>query len=274
MNVIESLIYGLISGLTEFLPVSSFGHQTILKLLIGVNHAEPLRDILIHTSMLLAIIVCCGTYIEKLRRGQKISSRSRRARHIDNSNAYDLRLIKSAALPMLILMLLKLFAGNLSDNLALVALFFIGNGLIIYIPDHWPHSNKDARNMSALDSFVMGLFGALAFLPGFSRVGCMMSCAIARGANKQKAFSWVLVLSIPAIILLLIMDFISIFSVGIGVLSFQIILGYILSAIMAFVSSCCGIYIMQFITVRSGIAPFGFYCWGMALLSFILYLTA
>lgn len=275
MNIIESLIYGLISGLTEFLPLSSLGHQAVLKNLFGVTYAEPLRDVFIHIGLLLAIISSCGTYIEKLRRDQKNGRRGRRARYVDSSTVYDLRIIKSAAVPMLLVMLLlQMFTNNITGNLAFVALFFILNGLLIYIPEHLPQSNKDASQMSALESLLMGLIGALSILPGFSRVGCMFSCAIARGADKQKALNWVLILSIPAVVFLLLLDFISIFSVGIGVITFQVILGYILSAISAFTAACCGIYIMRFITLRSDISVFGYYCWGMAMLSFILYLTA
>lgn len=274
MNIWESLLYGLISGLTEFLPVSSKGHQAVLKELFGVTDAEPLRDIMIRISFLLAIIICCGTYIEKLRRDQKTGRRSRRNRFIDSSTAYDLQIIKTAGSSMLAVMLLAGFTGSFAGNLAMVALFFVINGLALYIPEHLPHSNKDASKMSALDGLLIGISSALSILPGISRVGCSLSCSIARGADKQKALNWVLVLSIPATVLWLVFDLISLFTVGIGYLTFQIFLGYLLSAMVAFAAACCGIYIIRFITLRSDISFFGYYCWGMALLSFILYLTA
>lgn len=274
MNIIESLIYGLISGLTEFLPVSSYGHQVVLNELFGVDSIEPVRSILIHVAVLLSIIVCCGTYIEKLRRDHRTGRRGRRKRHFDSSTAYDLRIIKSAAVPMLLFMLLQAFADQLSHNLAFVALFFAFNGIMVYIPEHLPQSNKEASQMSALDSLLIGLSAALSIFPGMSGTGCSLSCAVIRGADRQKALNWVLILSIPAILILLVFDFISLFSVGLGAVTFQSILGYILSAIAAFAAACGGISIIQFITMRSGISPFGYYCWGMSLLSFILYLTA
>ena len=273
MNILKSLIYGLISGLTEFLPVSSGGHQTLLREILGISDSEPLRDILIHISLLIAILICCGTYIEKLRRDQR-TGRNRRTRHFDSSTSYDLRMIKTACTTMLAIMLIGSFLDDFSCGLAFTALFYVVNGLIIYIPEHLPQSNKDASRMSAFDSILIGFCGALSIFPGMSRVGCALSCALVRGADRQKALNWVLIMGIPALVLMIIFDLISIFTVGIGVLTFQAVLGYILSAIAACGAACCGIYIMQFITMRSGISAFGYYCWGMALLSFILYLTA
>ncbi len=276
MNILESIVLGLITGLTEFLPVSSRGHQAILKELFGISVAEPLRDLLIHIAILLAIIVSCGTYIERLRREQKMSVKSgkRRSRHMDNRTAYDFRLIRTAGFPMLLGMLALFYTSSLENNLAVVALCFVINGLIVYIPEHLSHGNKSASQMSAFDSLLIGLFGALSVFPGISRVGAAQSCAVARGADQEKALNWIWVLSIPAIAFLILLDLISIFSVGLGTVTAASVAGYFLAALVAFCSACLGIYLMHFFTIRSVQSAFGFYCWGAGLLSFILYLMA
>lgn len=274
MNLLQSFIYGIISGLAEFLPISSQGHQAMLKKIFGVTAQEPFRDLLIHISLLLAVAVCLGTYIQRLRREMKIHGRTskRVSKHMDKRTAYDLRLIRTAVTPMLIVLLLKLATGKLSDNLSLTALFFLINGLIVYIPEHLPQSNKDARQMSAFDSFLVGLCAGLSAFPGVSRVGASLSCCIARGADREKALQWVYILSIPAFVMLMILDIIQIISGGMGLSSFAYFGSCLLSAVGAFGSACIGIFLMRFIAVRSGFSAFGYYCWGAALLSFILYL--
>ena len=63
MNWLQSLIYGLISGLTEHLPVSSLAHQRILHSLFGVSQSDPICDLLVHLAVLFAVFFsafCCA----------------------------------------------------------------------------------------------------------------------------------------------------------------------------------------------------------------------
>lgn len=276
MNILQSIVYGFVSGLSAFLPISSRGHQELLKAFFGVSSPEPLRDLMIHIALLCAVWISCGTYIEKLRRELRSVSagRGRRDRHRDRRTFYDMRFLKNAAFPMLAVMLIFRMLVKSGSSLAGIAFFFLLNGILIFIPEYLPHGNKDTKTMSALDAFLTGLVGGLSVLPGISGVGASVSCAVARGADKTKAYGWILVLSIPAILLWILFDIVSFFVTGIGVLSFLSVLGYILSAIFAFISAMAGIYLMRFIAVRSGFSAFAFYSWGAALLSFLLYLTA
>lgn len=271
MNLLQSLLYGIISGFSEFLPISSRGHQIFLKKLFGTSASEPIRDLMIHIALLLAVIMCCGTYIVRIRREMK-TSRVRRSRRGDKRVLYDFRLIRTAVYPMLALLLLHNFVSGLSDNLALLALFWGINGVILYIPDHLPNGNKDGSKMSTLDSILLGITCGLSVIPGFSRIGAGISLTTARGAEKMKAYDWILLISIPALIFWIIIDLFALISTGFGAINFLVFLGYFISSVSAFAAAVAGIYLMRFMTVRASLSPFGLYCWGAALLSFILYL--
>lgn len=276
MNWIQSILYGLVSGLAEFLPISAAGHQRLLLELMGVDSSEPVRNLLIHLAVMAALLVCCGTYIEKLRRDRKNTSRGRRrtASYYDSRTVYDGRVIGTAIVPMGILLLLTGLCAGVFDSIIFTAMFFLINGIILYVPEHLPHGNKDARKMAGLDALGIGLFAGLSVLPGVSRVGSAMSFAIGRGADKQKALQWVLVLSIPAIAIGILFDVIGIFSVGLAGITFPAVFGYFCSAVSAFGAACAGIYFIRFFCVRSNLTVFGFYSWGAALLSIIVYLMA
>lgn len=272
MNLLESLIYGLISGLSEFLPISCQGHQALVKHIFGVESPEPVRDIFVHMAILVAVIVASGTYLDRIRRERKMKSSRRRGMQAERTVFQELRVIRTAAIPMLLGILVYIFAGKLGNSFGWLTLFFVINGLILYIPEHLPHANKGTAQLGPFDSLLIGLFGGLSFLPGVSRVGGSLSCAVARGADQAKAYNWILILSIPALILLVIIDFISIFTAGLGQITLLGILGYFISAIAAFGAAFAGIYFMRRLVSQSSITFFSFYCWGIALLSFFLYL--
>lgn len=272
VNILESLIYGLISGLTEFMPISSQGHQALLKQIFGVTSPDPIRDIMVHIAILAAVFVTTATYLDRIRRERKIRSRRKRNTQADRNVAQELQLIRTAAIPMLIGIVVSAFTVNWGKNLGWLAIFFILNGVILYIPEHLAHGNKSAGLLGPLDSLLIGLGGALSFIPGISRVGGSLSCAIARGADQEKAYNWILVLSIPALVLILILDVIGIFFTGFGTITFVTVVGWFLSSITAFGSAIAGIYLMRIITAKSSITALSYYCWGVASLSFLLFL--
>ena len=57
MSFMNSVIYGLISGLTEIFPVSAQANQMVMRQLFGVAQKEPIRDVLIHIAVLLAVLI-------------------------------------------------------------------------------------------------------------------------------------------------------------------------------------------------------------------------
>lgn len=272
MNWIQSLIYGLVSGLSEFLPISSHGHQSLLIQLFGMDTRDPIRDLVVHLSLLLALYTGCRTIIEQLRREQNLKVHNRR-NHRTTHGVLELRLIKNAAIPMLIGMLLLSYGRKTDINLLTLSLFFLINGIILFIPSRMMQGNKDARTMSGLDSLITGCAAAFSALSGISRIATTTSVTLARGADRQKALTWALLLSIPALIALLGIDLIHIVSQFGQIHFWANFLGYFLSGVTAFCGGIIGIDFIKFLTVRTGYTAFAYYSWGAALLSFLLYLT-
>lgn len=271
MNWLESIIYGLVSGVAEFLPISSRAHQDLLLMLFGESGHDPFRDFLVHGAMLAAIISGCRAMLEQLRRESNARLHSR-SMYNRSRVLQEVRLLKNALLPLVIGILVLTYSVASKSNMLYVALLLLINGIILFIPDRMIRANRDARSMSGLDSFLMGAFGALSALPGFSRVGCTTSVAVCRGADQRKALDWALLLSIPALALLMLIDIFGMFSF-VGIASFwSNFLGYILSGAGAYIGGHLGIMLIKFLIVRTGLSDFSYYCWGAALISFILYL--
>lgn len=274
MSMLESAIYGLVSGFSEFSVISPQGHQSLLMLLFGLDNREFLRDLLVHIGTLASVFFSCRRMMVNLRREQLIASRSRRNPTYTRTGISDIKLVKSAIFPMVLLLLLYFKSKSIEHKPLVLALAFLLNGIFLLIPEHLPRGNKDSRSMSGLDSVLIGFISGLSCLPGLSRISLAVGVSTVRGAERKYGYNWALLLSIPALILFIIFDLYSLFSVGLGTVSFVVILGYLLSAIMAFVSGCTSISLMYFLIERTGLSAFAYYSFGAALFSVVLYLIA
>lgn len=274
MGFLERVLYGLISGITEILPVSSQAHQRLMLMLFGAGERDPLMDLMIHFAVLLAVFNVCYSTIARLRREEKTKS-LRRRRTAFNSNAaaiFEIRLLKSAALPLCIGLFSYLFFSKWENSLLWLVFAWILNGVVLYLLGHMRQGNKEARSMSGFDGILIGIAGVLSAIPGLSRMGIMIAVSVLRGADKRHALSWALLLSIPAMAVFMLIDIIGIASVGIGAVSVSYIAGCIGGAAAAFAGSYISILLIQFLIVRFDLSGFSYYCWGTAMLSFILYL--
>lgn len=274
MSVIENIIYGLISGLTEFLPVSGSGHQTLLHHLFGVNTRVALQDILVHIGILLAAFVVCRDNVARLRWEQTTATTVRRnkSRRMDTQSHYELRLLKSTIVPMLLGTVLFRLLTRSEGNLSSLMWLFVVNGVILLIAEHMRQGNRDARTMTGFDGIAIGFATAASVLPGLSGTGITLSYTTARGADVQKATNWVILLVLPATLFAICGDILYIFGNGFGVGSFLIILGCILSGICAFFGGVIGISFLRLLVSNTSVFQLSYYSFGLALLSFLLYL--
>ena len=201
ITMIQSILYGLVCGFAEFLPVSSQAHRSILNCLFGVDQEEPLMVMFLHIGALLALIISSMSLLQRFQREMEIKrlARRRSRRQPDELALLDMSIVKTACTVLLIGFVFYFEAAALHGNLPMVAIFLVVNGLILHVPLYLPKGNKDARTMSRLDAMLLGLGSALAMLPGVSRIGVSTSVGISRGAAPQNAYKWALLISIPAL---------------------------------------------------------------------------
>lgn len=275
LNWFEGLIYGLISGITEFLPVSSRAHQALMLKLFGETGAGNLLTLLVRLAVLLALFTDCRNYLEQLRREQRLAAipKRRRKRQPDQARLLELRLLKTAVVPLLMGFVAYLYLRHWSGDLLMVCIFLILNGVLLYLPQMVRNGNKDARSMTGFDSLLLGICGALSALPGISRMGAVSSAAVARGADKEHALNWALLLSIPALVCFVGLDVFNVLTNGIGTFGVLPAVGCVLAVVGAYFGARFAIRTMRSFSRRVGFSGFSYYCWGAALFSFIMYLS-
>lgn len=276
MSFIECILYGLISGFTEFLPVSAKAHQTLFRYLFGVSTRAPLQEFLVHIGVLLAVIFCCRETLSKLRFEQRANntSRRRKSRSFDSKSLFEMRLLKTASVMLLAGHLLYIATAKQENNLISIMISSLFSAFVLFLADYTRRGNRDARTMSGLDGIVMGLAGSAAVFPGISRTGMIASYATVRGVENQSVASWAVLLTIPAMLFASCYDLVSIVSLGMGAAGFGVIIGYVFSGIAAFAAGYFGISLFKTLLNHSGFSGFGYYTVGVALFSFVLYLIA
>jgi len=274
MDWLWTILYGFVAGLAEFLPLSSPAHQSISAAVFGLASAAPLRQFLIRAACLAALLSACGREIDKLRRDGRMARlpARRRKRPVDSRSVATNRLLNIAVFPLVIGLVFYRRVNMWVDSLAMLTIFLVINGILLFVPQYIPSGNKDGRNLSLLDGLLMGLAGAFSVFPGISRMSAIHFAASARGADKNYSLQFALYLSIPALVIMLLFDAVAIFG-GIEAISFLVIIQYLLAMAAAYFGSTFAISIMRSMVVRAGYEIFSYYCWGMALISMILYLT-
>ena len=274
MSIIESIIYGFVSGVAEFLPVSSRAHQILLRYMFGIDSRNFLQEFLVHIGLLLSVIVGCREILARLRREQKALSlsRYRKIRSLDPKSYYDIRLLKTATIPLLIGLFLSFTTIKMDKNLLMTMAFLIVNALVLFLAEHMQHGNRDSRTMTGLDGIIIGILGSLSVFPGISRTGMVSAYTTARGVDSENVTNWAILLGIPAIAFLIFFDIFGIITVGAGMISFPILAGNVLAGIAAFCGGYISISLYRTILNHTGFSQFAYYCVGAAFLTFIIYL--
>lgn len=184
MSFIESIILGLVQGLTEFFPVSSSAHLKLTKMLMGISLDEKsaLFDLSCHLGTLGALI----WYMRKDLLELFTKERS------------TLRLYFWALLPLIpAYFLLKPVREFLSQP-AFLGLFLSITGIILFIGQKWrlPLPKKNTLR----DVFWIGTLQSAALIPGLSRSASTISCAQVLGWSAEQAVRFSFLLSIPTIL--------------------------------------------------------------------------
>ncbi len=275
MTWLATILYGLIAGLTEILPVSSSAHRILFLNLYGESSEPALLRLLIHLGILAGLYYSCHSHITRISRAVRLAKipKRRRKRPLDTRSLTDLSILRIMLLPILLGFLFYNRLLGLSDKLSYVAGFLFLNSLILYLPRYLPSGNKDSQNLNGGEGFLMGLGGALSMLPGVSCIGAVSSIGTVRGVEKNYVLDLALLIDIPLTLGLVVFDLIALAAQGLSGLSFLTVLSYILSAGAAFGGIYLGIRLLRALLKNRSLDVFFYYSLGAALFIFILFLN-
>ncbi len=274
MSFLENMMYSLVSGLAEFLPISSQAHEVLLLKLLGIDNAPPLARFLNHLAMAMALYTCCRDSLRSLYKELELSQRPRRRRSREpiRRSIYDIALIRSAFFPLAVGFFCYPYTSRILDDPQWVALFMGINGILLLLPPYIRSGNKDSLSMTPMDGTLLGVAAGLGVIPGISRIAAFTAAGSIRGADRQHTLHWALLLTVPALAFILGFDIRDLILQGIGCDGFGGMISCLAGAGFAYLGATFAIQIMRFLSVNTGYSGFSYYCWGAALFTFVLYL--
>ena len=274
MSLFQSLLFGLISGLSDILPVSSQAHKAMMLKVFGMNGEEALLRLFIHAGILAALYYCCANQIMRFSRQLRLARvpKKKRKRSVDTRTLMEFRLLRMIVIPVLVSLYFYQYTAAWGTKLNLTAIFLLINGVILFVPSLFPTGNKDARNMSGLNGLLIGLGGAASVVPGISAIGSVNAVSSVCGADRSFSLNLSFLMNMVLTVGLIALDFAAVYASGASNLSFYVLVTYFISGVAAFGGAYLGIQTMRALAANIGFNIFAFYSFGAALLSFVLYL--
>ena len=253
MNILQSIIIGVIEGFTEFLPISSTGHMIVVAKFLGLPQNEAMKayEVIIQFAAILAVLI---VYKDKIT--------------LKHRNLWYKVFI--AFLPLAIVGFIFKDQIKALFNPTLVAIMFIIGGIAFLIIEYFYNENKvkvkNVEELSFRDAFLIGLFQLLSFIPGTSRAGSTIAGGMLIKQSRKVATEFSFLLAIPVMGAVSGYDLLKhykdlmqgdLIAYGVGFITAFIVAWFTIKLLLAFIS-------------RFSFVPFGIY--RILFGSFLLYI--
>lgn len=199
LSVFDSIILGIVQGITEFLPISSSGHLIVARNVLGITQEGGLAfDAVLQLATACAVLIYFRKdildLIKNVLTGFKDSTK----------NKLTLYLIVGTIPALILGLLLQDYMDSVFRNISLVSLTLIVGSIIMFVADKFFEkrklTGKKDTQISFIKSIVIGLFQSLALVPGMSRSGMTISGGYFLGLSKEAAVRFSFLLSVPIIV--------------------------------------------------------------------------
>ena len=200
MTIVESLILGIVQGLTEFLPISSSAHLNVFPWLFGWKNLSEGLDEALHIGTLLALVIFFWKdWINLIKGGYR--------KVVKKENSQDGKIfwyLVIATIPAGILSLVLdkvseiIFGENINFQMKIIACTLIIMGIILYVVDKKSKSTVDYNNITLKQAVLVGISQAIAAaFPGVSRSGITMTVARSLKIDRESAAKLSFMLAMP-----------------------------------------------------------------------------
>lgn len=233
MSFVQSIVLGIMQGISEFIPISSSGHLVVLRAVMGIGEIPLLYDVILHIATLIVVVVF---FRERI--GRMLVALLRWARRQNTpDDAEDLKLtvliIIGTAVTVAIALVIRRF--DLHNQPKIVSGAFLVTAALLILA-HFARGTTGYGGIGTKHALIVGAVQGLAVIPGISRSGSTITAALYSGISREKAGEFSFLLSIPAILGAMILEMRHLGELGTAVGTGSIVAGFIASMIFGFLS--------------------------------------
>ncbi|MBE6678250.1 MAG: undecaprenyl-diphosphate phosphatase [Ruminococcaceae bacterium] len=262
MGIFEAIIYGVVQGVAEFLPISSSGHLALAQNFFGTSGTEDLFtfNILLHFGTLVAVFVMYAADVWKLIKSVfSLIARPFNGRLKEPLNGGEklFLILCIACLPLVPAALLSDKVEALSDVSWAIGVLLLINGCMLFVSDRLSRNSETVEQSKLRRGLYIGLFQLFGVLPGISRSGSTITGGLFNNLDRKEALRFSFLLSIPAIL-------------GANLLELLELKGDLFAAVgapaclagmaAAAISGIFAIKILNYFAVKKNFSAFAVYC--------------
>ncbi len=249
-NFFHSLSTGLIQGTTEFLPVSSSGHLFLFRNFFQYDFGTD-YVVLLHFGTLIAVLFFFWKDIWLILKGLF-------SKDFNSWKLFFALIIGTIPAAVSGLLLEDYLEQNLTSNLTIGIALFI-TGFLLLISDRFKKTDLKITDIGIKIALFIGVFQALAIVPGLSRSGLTLFGALFLGIKREDAFKFSFLLSIPVILGTTLLKIEKISQLTEGTWGF----------VFATISGFFALWLLKILTNSKKLKYFAFYCWIIGILSIV-----
>lgn len=257
--MLEAVVWGLVQGLTEFLPVSSSGHLVIVpaflaKLGMEVQPPPLAVSAVLHLGTLVAVLAYYRHDVTRVLRFRR-----------DPEGRRIALLVAAGTIPALIGLPLADALDRFQETVSNVGWALVGTGLILVIGQRLAVGGRHLGQGRLPDAVVVGLAQALALIPGLSRSGMTISAGNGRGFEPTESARFAFLLGIPAIAGGGLSQVLELGSSG--ALGAELVVGLVVAAVSGYLAIALLLAALR----RVGLSPFAAYSLVMGTVTIVVF---
>jgi undecaprenyl-diphosphatase len=201
MTLLQSLILGIIQGISEFIPISSSAHLVLIPAIFNWDISESetfIFSVLVQWGTLIAVIIYFWKDLGLISIGMLKSLRTQK---IDSEDARMGWLIMLGTVPALAIgWFFREAIKSTFINPAITGWFLILTAGLLIFADLVGKRDRAYPDVTKIDAVIIGIFQAISLLPGISRSGASIAGGIVRNLSRRSAARFSFLLSVPVMI--------------------------------------------------------------------------